>query len=426
MTQEGSYKISNFAVNVDNEIRRLKAQVELFWEKELKLLRMFGLRDGMRILECGSGPGHLMEKLLQSHPSSHVAGVEIDPYLIQKCKELLAPLGGDRFQVFEQSIMSMEFADESFDFVIGRLVLEHLPDPVRAAKEAFRILKVNGKAVFIDNDFDMHLKAFPDIPELDDLYKAYCKRRSDDGGNPRIGRELPGVLQEAGFSNVDLEVVTAHSRVIGDEPFLKSEGSGIPAQLVKDGYLSRDIMDKLVWRWHDALKQKHHVFFRQLFVAVGEKCPPRSSRPKMAVPESKKARRDPLVREILNAGATEEKARLLSSYIRVQIASSLRISQESIGLDVPLIDLGVDSIMAVELVNRIATDFGITVPAVDILESQSILSSASNLASRIDGQEPSGAEGSGPAPDKKNEGDGADTKIKGALLDEGDWEDGEI
>lgn len=109
----------------------------------------------------------------------------------------------------------MDFADNSFDFVIARMVLEHLPNPLDAVKEVYRVLKTAEKGVFIENDFDMHLRAHPDIAELTELYEAYCRCRVSDGGNPRIGRKLPGLLLEAGFSNVDLEIVGAHNRVLG-------------------------------------------------------------------------------------------------------------------------------------------------------------------------------------------------------------------
>lgn len=93
----------------------------------------------------------------------------------------------------------MDFADNSFDFVIARMVLEHLPNPLDAVKEVYRVLKTAEKGVFIDNDFDMHLRAHPDIAELTELYEAYCRCRVSDGGNPRIGREFAGSPSGSGI-----------------------------------------------------------------------------------------------------------------------------------------------------------------------------------------------------------------------------------
>ncbi len=88
-------------------------------------------------------------------------GVEIDPYLVDRSKDVLAPFGTGRHRIVEGSILDIPFKDGSFDFVIARLVLEHLPDPVAAALEMRRVLKTGGKVVVVDNDFDMHLKSYP-------------------------------------------------------------------------------------------------------------------------------------------------------------------------------------------------------------------------------------------------------------------------
>ena len=428
MKEEGSYKIQNFAANVDDEIGRLKAQVELFWEKEHRCLQMFGLRDGMRILECGCGPGHLIEKLLKSFPSSDVTGVEIDRFLVEKSKEKIVAFGDDRGHIFEQSIMQMDFVDSSFDFVIARMVLEHLPDPLLAVKEVHRVLKTGGKAVIIDNDFDIHLRAYPDIPELSELYKAYCTCRIAEAGKPRIGRELPGILQEGGFSNVDLEIVSAHSRLIGDKAFLKSEGSGIPARLVKDGYLSRDVLDRLARKWHDALQQKHHAFFRQLFVAVGEKLPAHAVQPKSESQRKDRRKHFPAVHGIFSAGSLEESCRLLTVYLQVQVAAFLDTEQERIPVDHPLIDLGVDSLMSVELANRVAADFAITISAVDILEAQSIFAMATRLNSEIDKRKQTGvasASMNGTQGDKSGR-ESHQNDNAGSAQNDNDWEEGYI
>lgn len=267
MNHQRSYKIEGFSSNVEGEVNRLRSQVDLFWQKEMRCYRQFGLEDGMRVLECGSGPGHVVENLLKECPGCMATAVEIDPYLVDVLRERLS----GRCDISQQSIMELGFASESFDFVITRLVLEHLPDPEGAVREVYRVLKPGGKAVFIDNDFDIHLRTHPEIPELKDLYAAYCCLRVAEGGNPRIGRELPSILRRCGFAKVDLEVVCAHSSVTGDDMFLKSEGVGIPAQLVKGGYLPAKILDQLAVNWHRVLRHEHHSIYRQLFVSGGEK-----------------------------------------------------------------------------------------------------------------------------------------------------------
>ncbi len=385
MKETTSYDIQDFASDIDREIARLKAQVDLFWEKELKVLRACGLRDGMSIVECGSGPGFLIEKLAEAFPSSRITGFDIDPLLVEKSRELLGPLGADRVRLSTQSIMKTDYPDESFDFAIARLVVEHLFDPLKAVGEVRRILKTGGKAVFIDNDFDLHLRAYPDIPELDVLYQAYCRRGRANGGDPCIGRRLPFIMQKAGFSNIDFEAVVAHSRIAGDEAFLRSEGSGIPAQLVKDGFLPRETMDSLAARWSDALRREDHVLMRQLFMAAGQKV--RNGDKPAAGPavreEPDQEAVSPLVKDILREDTAERRTPLLVPYLQEQIGQLLRTGAKKPSIGRPLIQLGMDSIASVELVGRIARDFDLTISIIDILNAQSISSLAACLAGQF-------------------------------------------
>ena len=266
-----SYKIQDVSGSVEVELKRLKAQVELFWNKELKNYVEFGLKDQMSIVELGSGPGFLIEKLLDAFNQLSITGVEIDDFLVEYSINYLSGKYGNRINITRGSIMDIPLPDKSFDFAITRLVLEHLPDPVGAVKEVYRILKPGGKAVFIDNDFEMHINTFPDIQELRVLYNAYCNCRFDEGGNPKIGRYLPVILSKGGFSDIDFEVICAHNRVIGDDIFFQSEGIGIPSKLVQDGYLESKSLGKIAVKWRDMLKNNDHSVLRQLYMAVGRK-----------------------------------------------------------------------------------------------------------------------------------------------------------
>lgn len=270
MKERNSYNIKQIGGDTETEINRLKSQVELFWGKELKHYREFGLTDGMSVVELGCGPGFVIEKILAEFVDLSVTGVEIDSYLVEYATGYMKALGAD-VKILEGSILDTGLEDNSFDCAITRLVLEHLPDPVAAVKEVRRILKPGGKAIFVDNDFEMHIMTFPHIPELKELYDAYCHSRSNEGGHPKIGRQLPVVLQAGGLSNIDYEVICAHSGILGDEMFFRSEGVGIPTKLVRDGYLSSKALGKISVQWRDMIQRGDHAIIRQLYMAMGEK-----------------------------------------------------------------------------------------------------------------------------------------------------------
>lgn len=273
MTQKGSYHIQSVSSNVETEIKRLQGQIELFWNNEFKHYKEVGLSDGMAVIELGAGPGFVSEKIAANLTHCTITALEIDPFLVNYAQNYLTERGHQRCTVLEGSIMATGLADNTFDFALTRLVLEHLPDPLGAIREVFRILKPGGKAVFVDNDFEMHIMAYPHIPMLRELYDAYCLARYKEGGNPTIGRELPGLLQKGGFAHVIFEVISAHSTLLGDEMFLRSEGIGIPTKLVQDGYLTSKALGNISVGWRDMMRNNEHAIVRQLYLAAGEKTP---------------------------------------------------------------------------------------------------------------------------------------------------------
>jgi len=424
-----------FSTNVEGEVNRLRSQVDLFWQKEVRAYRQFGLEDGMRVLECGSGPGHVIENLLRECPGCRATAVEIDPYLVEVLKERL----GGRCDISEQSIMDLGFASECFDFVITRLVLEHLPDPLSAVREVHRVLKPGGRAVFVDNDFAMHLRTHPEISELKDLYDAYCRLRVAEGGNPRIGRELPSLLRKGGFANVDLEVVCAHSTVTGDDMFLKSEGVGIPSQLVKEGYLPSGILDQLAVKWHRVLRHEHHSIFRQLFVSGGEKLSPGATgisrshaRSHGGAAEGPQGRpRDPGGRmdphQVFSV-PPEERHDFLKAYLAGCMTDVLALSPDALDGETRVSELGFDSLMAVEVIDGVESALGVCLSLMDFFEGQSLDEITVTLHDRLlqqaSGEPAAEPLPSGEVPDRRAQG----TQSPRGRPDEDtvEWEEGDL
>jgi SAM-dependent methyltransferase/acyl carrier protein len=268
---KGSYQLDSFTENKKSEVTRLQAQVELFFEKEFAAYVNAGLKDGMKIIECGSGPGFLIRNILERLPGCDATALEIDPFLFSVLEENSVSEGKQIYRPVNGSIYETGLPDNNFDFVFTRLVIEHLEEPLRAIYELNRIIKPGGKLVIISNDFAYHLLTYPVIPELDEMYGAYCRSRFSEGGNPMIGRQLPVYLEYSNFERINLEIVTAHSRISGDETFLKAENVNISKSPVDTGFLKRDTLAGLVEKWFEMLRDPYHVFYRQLMVVSGEK-----------------------------------------------------------------------------------------------------------------------------------------------------------
>ncbi|MGA7732194.1 MAG: methyltransferase domain-containing protein [Chloroflexia bacterium] len=219
-----SYKAGEMNENIEKEIERLRGQVLWAWDKESRNLAWFGLRDGMSILEVGSGPGFVTEQLLTLFPNSHITCVEIDPDLILPAEQYLQSRCMEgRYTIIQGDLMSMEMPGNIFDFAFARFVFQHLRDPRGAMAEIQRVLKPGGKLVINDIDIGLGEIMEPPNPEAEAIETKLHEARSLRGGNPRIGRQLWRLLGATGYVNMDLEALPVHTDKLGFEALFPDE-----------------------------------------------------------------------------------------------------------------------------------------------------------------------------------------------------------
>ena len=214
----GSYQARAMNADLDKEIARLRTQVQWSWEKEARNLGWFGLRDGMAILEVGSGPGFVTEQLLLLCPTSHLTCVEIDPDLVAPAAQYLHRRGfAGRYTLIQGDLMQMPCPANAFDFVVARFVFQHLSDPAGALAEIHRVLKPGGTLVIHDVDTGLGEIYGPQDAAATALEQRLHAVVALRGGNPQIGRQLWRLLAAAGFVHLDLEACPVHTDKLGFE-----------------------------------------------------------------------------------------------------------------------------------------------------------------------------------------------------------------
>lgn len=266
----GSYITSTFSQDIADEMRRLGVQVDLFWDEEKSVYDNISLPSKPRIMEIGSGPGFYIKKLADRFPDATFVSLEYDKDFSNYQHELFQGELADRVEIINGDILTITDLGE-FDLVVSRMVLEHLPEPEKVFNKMSSFVKVGGRFMLLDNDFSNHLRTYPRVDELDDLYRAYCDMRVAQGGNPYIGRELPRYFSLAGYSDIQFRTVSAHTYRIDKSLFLGAESSAIGMTLVKEGYLDSAVFKKLIINWSKMAHDPGNVMIRELYCAHGVK-----------------------------------------------------------------------------------------------------------------------------------------------------------
>jgi ubiquinone/menaquinone biosynthesis C-methylase UbiE len=270
-TIPGSYNASSIHRDLDSEVERLQAQVLISWQKEARTLAQFGLHDGMSVLELGSGPGFFTQQLLAWLPNITVTSVEIDPLLVNRARQVTQGQFSERLHLVEASIMDMRLPNNSFDFAIARLLFQHLPDPIGAAREILNLLKPGGKLVIIDEDAEIQWTTEPLILELSSLLQKDSQFRASQGGNACVGRHLWRILQKAGFEKLNLEAVVFHSDELGIEAFLAQFDSDLLSSHIKAGFVTELERQNFLAAYETFLCANDPLIMGLWLMACGEK-----------------------------------------------------------------------------------------------------------------------------------------------------------
>lgn len=273
MAENTSYNVGTFQ-NFDRETERLRAQALQTWSKEARMLNWYGLRDGMSVLEIGSGPGFITEQLLDLLPSSQITTVELAAAMVAHASKYLGEKGAERLHALHAHVMQTGLLDDSFDFVIGRYFFQHMSDPVAVATEARRLLKPGGKLVMIDVDDGIWGLADPPLNMDADYADKGVEAQAARGGDRLVGRKFLRILADAGFINREFDAVVYHSDMVGERfrEKLREMMNPVDMQIsIANGVMTREEADEIIAENERWLASEHPMVMYSVFTASGEK-----------------------------------------------------------------------------------------------------------------------------------------------------------
>ena len=142
------------ALQPKNGVHAVEADLLLWWEDFYLpifeyILPKMGTLEGKKILELGTGTGGTATLLAKQGAS--VVGIDLLPFRLDEATEranLHKVADAVDFSLMDAT--QLAFADNTFDFIISKSVLV-FTDHAQTAKECHRVLKPDGKAIFVEN-----------------------------------------------------------------------------------------------------------------------------------------------------------------------------------------------------------------------------------------------------------------------------------
>lgn len=159
------------------------------------------LRPGMRVLDCGCGPGSITVGLAKAVEPGEVVGIDLEPTQLDLARAHAAERAATNVRFEVGNICALPLPDGEFDAVFGHTILMQFQDPMPALAEVRRVLRPGGVAAFREPIFSSNLAEPPDSAQ-DQFWKLFARVLAYNGGDGDIGRRLPRLLQSTGFGRM--------------------------------------------------------------------------------------------------------------------------------------------------------------------------------------------------------------------------------
>ena len=209
-----------------------------------------------RILALGCGTGIEVRALRRAaDPDVAIVGVDHSPALIEIARRLTAEEGLDANVSYEVGdAHDLRYGDGDFDIVTLHTLISHVDDPLQVLHDARRVVRPGGTVAVFDGDYASLTFGYPDHALAktieEDLRKVMV-------ANPRVMRDMPRLLHEAGLELVD--GVGALYANVGSGRFWANAVEAYSVVLSRSGLLPPDVVED--WRAFQSQSVRDGTFF---------------------------------------------------------------------------------------------------------------------------------------------------------------------
>lgn len=253
------------------------AHYENFWQHQLKpaqdkLLGMANLQTGEKLIDIACGTGLVSFPAVERlGKSGFVLATDISNSMINICTELAKEKGYSNMEFKRMDGEQLDVPGEKFDVALCALGLMYMPDPIKALKEMYRVLKPGGRSVAAVWG-QRNNCGWAGVFEIVDkrVTSEVCPMFFNLGNLDMLKRSF----EAAGFSNVKFERLTTTLNYNSDEDACGAAFSGGPVALAYNKF-TEQIKNEVHAEYLDSIKsfQKNtgYAVPGEFVVAIGFK-----------------------------------------------------------------------------------------------------------------------------------------------------------
>ena len=225
--------------------RRLRLLSEVQGPSTEALIAEAGVSEGASCLDLGCGGGDVSLLLARAvGRRGRVLGVDRDDEALDLARCEAVERGVANVE-FEQHDVTGWEPEELFDVVYARFLLAHLADPAAMLRAMRRHLRPGGTVIVEDVQYQGHF-AEPSCAAFwryVDLYTLAARHR---GGDPEIGPRLPRLMREAGFVDIEVNVVQPAALVGGTKLLICTTLESIAESVIDAALCTREELEETI------------------------------------------------------------------------------------------------------------------------------------------------------------------------------------
>lgn len=194
--------MSQYVLEHDKEAARLEKMSRISAYQPSEEVSHLPFAPGKKVLDAGCGSGLVARYIANTYPGVIVEGCDQSAVRMEQAQQIRKGEGKQDIRFFVSHLEAIEAPDATYDLITCRYVFEFLQNPIQVLREFRRVLKPGGKALVIQFDgflFNYHHRN-------KELAGMLSELQSKLGMDMFMGRKIPALMRDAGFSSVDWDV----------------------------------------------------------------------------------------------------------------------------------------------------------------------------------------------------------------------------